>query len=165
MTNFRSVAPSVPWVGHVCNFAAGGGKPRHCCQNAERPVRALERVRPRAAQHGLTRHCPPHLLATSQDRRPGEGATSMGKRGPKLAYFSDGSPALPTRDNAVLTQDISQSLCSSCTQSRSPRCAWRDRHLATTASPAPDSVAPYLSQRYEPWLSQLKSLKVADIKC
>ena len=87
----------------------------------ERPVRAMERVRQRAAQHGLTRHFPPHLLATSQDRRPGEGATSLGKRGPKLAYFSDGSPALPTRDNAVLTQDISQSLCSSTTEPIVPK--------------------------------------------
>lgn len=66
-------------------------------------------------------HFTPHLLATSQDRRPGEGVTSLGKRGPKLAYFSDGSPALPTRDNAVLTQDISQSLCSSTTEPIVPK--------------------------------------------
>lgn len=38
-----------------------------------------------------------------------------------LPCFSDGSSALPTGDNAVLTQDISQSLCSSTTEPIVPK--------------------------------------------
>lgn len=71
-------------------------------KDGERTGRAMEPVRQRAAQHRLTaqqvRLSPrfpfcdedhPHLLATPQERRPGEGAASLGKRGSKLACFSD----------------------------------------------------------------------------